>query len=242
MVLLPDRVTTPRILRGNIDLSIILPEFNYNVFDEDIFIAGMKSTGKSQLAKEIICMIPPGVTILIWDFSRVFTNSGYVVRKIEDILSLLGNTIVLQLPDMSKQQFLRFCKFVFTNLLNVVVVFDEIHQYLSKQGMEDEHSELVLSGRNKGICSISISTGTNTIPNYIMQNCTHAFAKKHTLTQHVKWLAENIGPDCWQLLPQDKRRQVKSAEPYWDKPDLGKYSYVYRNMNESMCKVVEVAG
>lgn len=214
-------------------------EFNYHVFDDDILIVGTKGEGKTTIAQNIVNSLPHGVTVIVWDFSDRFGNMGHLITEDwKQILGLLGTIIIIQATDKTKANWLRFCKFIFDNVKNVLVVNDEIHQYLTKQSIEDEHYELVMSGRNKGICSISISTGTTAIPNYVVKNCNHVFAMIHHLPSDVEWLAKWVGPECWQLLPQDKRRQQNKAKAYWDIENLPKHSYIYRDMHQPNCHVV----
>jgi hypothetical protein len=209
-------------------------DFQYNVYQEDVVIIGKKREGKTDRAKKILESIQD-VPYWIWDFGNVFTGYGHVVHSIDD---LQYGQYVVQERDKSETRFRQFCQKIIDGamngeLTNLVIVIDEIHQYVRKQSILQELYNIVMSLRNFGICGIYISTRPQAIPNWILENVTHVFAYRLELSGSIIWLRDYLGMEAWLLLPKDKRKFLFS-EKY---KDLPQHSFIYRNQNESKPQV-----
>ena len=200
--------------------------FKFSPFQDDVLIVGGKGEGKTEKGKQIVTTIPE-IPFWIWDYSDKFQGFGHLVHSIDQ----LGyGQFVIQATDKSKENYGRFLNKAFNQFSNLVIITDELHQYTNKNEVFQPLYHLILSGRNKGISSIFMTTRTHSVPNYILSNISHLFAFRLALSTDIEWLEQYIGSEAWLLLPKDKRK--KFAEP--EAPEvISKYSYIYRNMGES---------
>lgn len=203
------------------------PEFLFQVFEEDGVIVGAKGTGKTTRAKWIKSKIPE-IPTWIYDYQWLFNGFGTTTHNIEDLQR--GN-FVFQPMDKSYATFEKFCYRIFDEKGNVrfpdmVIIWDEIHQYISKQKSCPPLYSIVLSGRNQGISNIFIATRPASIPNWILTNSTHCFAYRLHNKGDIEWLKDYIGDKAYLLLPADKRDKFQDLER------IGLHSCVYRNQNQ----------
>jgi len=206
--------------------------FQYAPYKEDICIVGAKGKGKTERAKRVLETIPD-IPYWIWDTSDNFEPYGSLVHRVED---LQYGQYVLQAHDKGEKSFAKFVNKAFT-LRNIVIVIDELHHYVSKQKSSTELYNLVLSGRNRGISSIFITTRPASIPNWILSNITHVFAYPLFLQSDIEWFKDNFfGNEAWLLLSKDKRKGFfTSPDDYDVLPD---YSYIYRKDGDTQPYVV----
>jgi hypothetical protein len=207
-------------------------DFNYRPYKHDILDIGGKGKGKTTRAQKIIQTIE-GINYWIWDYSDKFSEYGKLVHRVED---LQKGQYVIQAHDKGKANYAKFLNRAFYNFKNIVVVTDELHQYTNKNEIFQPLYEFVLSGRNKGLSSIFITTRPQSVPNYILSNLQHIFAYPLNLQSDIEWLREYIGPEAWLLIPKDKRRQFYLKPDHYDV--LPEFSYIYRNLNDARPSVV----
>ena len=124
---------------------------------------------------------------------------------------------------------------------NIVLVFDDVHEYVSKQFIPPEFETLILSGRNRGISSIFISPMPAKVHNSILAQCSHIFAYNFNLQAQIEWLRDNFfGNEAWLLLPKDLRNK------YYTEPNtielLPKFSYLYRKDTDTKTQVMIPTG
>lgn len=210
--------------------------FNYSPFQDDILIIGGKGEGKTEEGKKILTTIP-NIPYWIWDYSNKFQGFGNLVHRVQD---LQYGQYVIQATDKSKENYGRFLNKAFTEIgdriANLVVITDELHQYTNKNEIFQPLYHLILSGRNKGISSIFMTTRTHSVPNYILTNIEHLFAFRLKLQSDIEWLESYVGTEAQLLLPKDKRKKFFIAPE--DIDILPKYSYIYRNMAETKPYIV----
>lgn len=226
-------------MRQDIDIELhIVREINfiYGIFNEDIVVIGMKGEGKTERVKRILESALSDTPYWIWDYSDKFTGYGHLVHRVED---LQYGQYVIQAKDKTITEFRKFCQRVIDGvesgeLRNLVIVVDELHQYVTKQSMLQELYFIVMSLRNFGISGIYISTSAQAIPNWILDNMTHVFAYKVNLEGRINWLRTYIGVESWLLTSRDKRKLLFS-EKY---PDLTKHSFIYRNQHDPRPQIV----
>lgn len=214
--------------------------FDYSPYQDDVLIVGSKGEGKSVKGKRILDTIP-NIPKWIWDYSNQFEGYGILVHKVEDLQ--YGN-YVIQPTDLSKENYAKFLNKANYEIgdtkKNLIVVTDELHQYVTKQDIFQPLYHLVLSGRNKGISSIFMTTRTASVPNYILGNIEHLFVLRLKLSSDVEWLEEYIGDLVWLLLPKDKRRKGKFDSPE-DPETLPKFSFIYRKMSSDKPQIIKGA-
>lgn len=206
--------------------------FNFSPYQEDIILVGGKGQGKTTLLKFVLSFIP-NIPYWLWDFSNQFYNFGHLVRNVSE---LQYGQYVIQATDKGKENYGKYLRKIFHEMSNMVQITDELHQYTNKNEIFSPLYELVLSGRNKGISNIFVTTRPASIPNYILSNVSHVFALPLRLQSDVEWLEEYLGSEAWLLLPKDKRK--KQFVDSNDIDVLPKYSYIYRNMEDSKPYVV----
>jgi len=214
-------------------------DFRYSPYQDDILIVGSKGEGKTEKGKVILNSIP-NIQYWIWDYSKKFEGFGILVHKLEE---LQYGQYVIQPYDLSLENYTRFLNKANYEIgdtnRNLVVVTDELHQYVTKQDIFKPLYHLVLSGRNKGISSIFMTTRTASVPNYILGNIEHLFVLKLKLTSDIEWLEEYVGDFVWLLLPKDKRKKGKYDSP--DDPEtLPDYSFIYRKMSDRNAQIIKI--
>ena len=115
------------------------------------------------------------------------------------------------------------------------MVLDDLHERVTKRAIVKELRNLVLSGRNRGISSIYITTTPRSVPNEILGNVSHVFAYSFVMQVDVEWLEKNLlGADAWILISKDKRKYFQDSEI----DVLPSRSYVYRNESDIDSQVV----
>ena len=210
---------------------------NWDIFDEYNVVTGATGTGKTRIAIDEIIPKLQGVPLWILDPKKRFSDCGIIVNDIEKLNK--DFQYVLQPKDNSEAMFRKFCAKL-NNQFNIHAIFDEIHLWLSKQNRIKEHYDLVMSKRNDGVTTTSISTDTKAIPNYILKNVTHVFSLRYNLRDDVDWLFDYIGEKAEFLLTPDKREPVDTGFKFddgrpitfKDLPILAPYSYVYRDLRK----------
>ena len=202
--------------------------FNFIAYDEKIVIVGASGSGKTYLANEIMKGLN-GISVWVFDPNYQFHSSrAMVFHDLSEMLKVYDSAkkghYILQPHDSSEHTFRRFNAEAFKRG-NLVLIEDEIHNWLSKQKVLKEFNQVILSGRPRGISVISISSRPASCPNHILSNVKHVFAFKLNLESDVKFLEGYLGNDVWILMPPDKRARLK------DEPALEKYTFFYRDMD-----------
>jgi Cdc6-like AAA superfamily ATPase len=202
--------------------------FNFIAYDEKIVIVGASGSGKTYLANEIMKGLN-GISVWVFDPNYQFHSSrAMVFHDLAELLKVYDSAkrghYILQPHDSSEHTFRRFNAEAFKRG-NLVLIEDEIHNWLSKQKVLKEFNQVILSGRPRGISVISISSRPASCPNHILSNVKHVFAFKLNLESDVKFLEGYLGNDVWVLMPPDKRARLK------DEPALEKYTFFYRDLD-----------
>ena len=205
-------------------------DFNFTAYNEDVVIVGMKGSGKSFLANEVMRGLR-GINCIVFDFNHQFHDAHAVITH--DLTELFmmyrklnGGHFIFQPYDKSENTFNRFCIEIFS-LNNVCALIDECHQYVSKMRILKPYNDLILSGRPRGISVISISSRPQNLPNNTLTNARHIFAFKLNLESDVKFLESWLGSQAWELLPQRQRKRNQDA------PEIDEHSFYYRDTLQS---------
>ncbi len=210
-------------------------DFNWSPYKEDIGIFGKKGEGKTSRARVLLDTIP-NIPRWIWSPQRPLENfQGYgtPVSNIED----LQHGAFIWNGTYNKETFLKFCNKAFENMRNLVLVFDDVHEYVSKQFIPPEFETLILSGRNRGLSSIFISPMPAKVHNSILAQCSHIFAYNFNLQTQIEWLRDNFfGNEAWLLLTKDLRNKFYTDSNSIDQ--LPKFSYLYRKDTDSKTQIM----
>ncbi len=212
-----------------------LLDFRWSPFKEDIGIFGQKGGGKTTRARLVLDTIP-NLPRWIWSPQRPLENyQGYgaPVTQIEELKhgAYIFNGVY------SKENFLKFCSRAFQHMRNLVIVIDDVHEYVSKQFIPYEFETLILSGRNRGLSSIFISPMPSKVHNSILAQCSHIFAYKFTLQTQIEWIRDNFfGNEAWLLLPRDLRNKFYTDSNSIEQ--LPKFSYLYRKDTDSKTQIM----
>ncbi len=210
-------------------------DFNWSPFKEDIGIFGKKGEGKTSRARVILDTIP-NIPRWIWSPQRPLENfAGYgtPVSNFDD----LEHGAFIWTGTYNKEMFLKFCDKAFHYMRNLVLVFDDVHEYVSKQFIPPEFETLILSGRNRGLSSIFISPMPAKVHNSILAQCSHIFAYNFNLQTQIEWLRDNFfGNEAWLLLSKDLRNKFYTDVNSIDQ--LPKFSYLYRKDTDSKTQIM----
>ena len=203
-------------------------KINYSPFEDDIIIVGGKGRGKTHRGKIVLSGIS-NLPYIAYDYNHIMTGFGKIVHTVEEIK--LREQIIFQPIDRSYNTFTKFCNRIFYGaqsgeLENIVVLFDELHQYLTKQRICEEYNQIIMTARNYGVSGIHISTRPATLPNTTLSNANHCFAYGLSNLGDIVWLRDYIGEKAWLLLPRDKRKKLTEEK------ELTKHSCIYRNQLE----------
>ena len=200
-------------------------DFEFTCFNEDCVIIGKKSSGKTYLANELLTSLK-NVPVIVFDFNWQFHDSrAVVIHNLQEVFKIFDEMkghIIFQPYDKSKPVFESFCEQIFARS-NVVTIIDETHAYTSKQGICKPYNDLILSGRPRGISTISISSRPQNLPNNSLTNARHIFAFKLNLESDIIFLQSWLGDQAWELLPQEQRKKNLEA------PELPEHSFYYRD-------------
>ena len=199
-------------------------DFNFIAYEEKIVIVGASGSGKTYLANQIMKGLN-GISVWVFDPNYQFHSSrAMVFHDMNELLKVYDSAkrghYILQPHDSSEHTFRRFNEEAFKRG-NLVLIEDEIHNWLSKQKVLKEFNQVILSGRPRGISVISISSRPASCPNHILSNVKHVFAFKLNLESDVKFLEGYLGDDVWLLMPPDKRSRLK------DQPALEEHTFFY---------------
>ena len=210
------------------------PKFNWKPFEEDIFITGKKGEGKTTRCKRILDLIKPTLPYWIWSPQRPVENYGQYGHVVREINQMQYGQYVYAGNDWSDEAFTQFLRRAM-NQRNLVLVLDDLHERVTKRQIVKELRNLVLSGRNRGISSIYITTTPRSVPNEILGNVSHVFAYPFVMQVDVEWLEKNLlGNDAWILISKDKRKYFQDT----DIDVLPSRSYVYRNQSDYESQIV----
>ncbi len=208
-------------------------DFNFKIYYDNIVVVGATGSGKTERAKRILEQFS-NVPYWIWDYSENFEKYGTLVHEVKD---LEYGQYVIQPNDKGIENYQNFLDRAFfgaqQGIFNdLLLVHDELHQYLTKQSVLKELYQLVLSGRNKGLQSIFISTEPALVPNWILGNTQHVFAYRLGTRSAIEWMRDYIGLEAWLLLQPDLRYELKEER------ELTEFSFVYRNKLKLKAQVV----
>lgn len=208
--------------------------FNYSPFEDDIIIVGGKGRGKTTRAKWVLSKIS-NCPYIIYDYNGLFTGFGDIVHRVEE---LRKGQIVFQPIDRTLPTFIKFCTKIFNDaykqtLNDIVVVFDELHQYFkNKNTVIQPYDSIVQTARNYGVSSIHLSTRPATIPNTTLTNANLCFSYGLANEGDIEWLRGYIGEKAWLLLSRDKRKKLTEEK------ELTKHSCIFRHQLEPESQII----
>jgi len=208
-------------------------DFDYKIYYDNIVITGVTGSGKTERAKRALEQFN-NIPYWIYDYNDNFGKYGKVVHYVKD---LEYGQMVLQPENKGIETYQEFLLKIHDGAHkginnNLMVVHDELHQYVKKQSVLQELYQVVLSDRNKGVCNIFISTEPQIIPNWILNNTRHVFAYRQDLKTNIEWMRDFIGLEAWLLLEPDLRYELK------EEPALNEFSFVYRDKLKRKAQVV----
>lgn len=200
------------------------PGFRYNPFQENVAVLGMQGSGKTSLARRLLDGMPR-IHRWIWSPQRPLDHYGAYGEPVNDIGELERGAYVYT-GEFGERAFDQFCHAAMRQH-NMVLVIDDVHEYVKKQQIPENFARLINSGRNRGICSIFITPSPNIVHNNVLQSCKHIFTFPCGLESQIKWLAtQYYGPDAYVLLPSHLRRIQPSIGLQYD--TLPPHSFLYR--------------
>jgi len=212
-----------------------LINFHYDPFQENVGILGMQGSGKTTLAKQILDDMP-NIPRWIWSPQRPMDHYGSYGVPVGDVSKMRGDAACLWTGDFSATTFDRFCAAAM-QWSNMVIVWDDIHEFVKKQKIPEPFARLINSGRNRGISNIFLTPSPNIVNNVVLQSCKHIFAFPMGIESQIFWLSKNYyGPDAYVLLPRPLRRIEPSIGNEWDV--LPRYSYLYRKHTDTQNTLV----
>ena len=201
--------------------------FDLTVYQENITILGLQGEGKTTKAHEILDQIPD-VPRWIWSPQRPIDLYGEYGDPCEDIAELKRGAYVYT-GEFSLYNFERFCRRAM-EFGNMMLVFDDIHEFCGKQKIPEQFARLINSGRNRGLASIFLSPSPNLVNNVILQSSQHIFCFRFTLESQIEWVRKNFfGPDAWILLPRHLRRQEPQIADF---DVLPKHAFLYKKIGD----------
>ena len=202
----------------------------YRPHNENVGILGMQGSGKTTLAKSILDGIPR-VPRIIWSPQRPLDLYGGYGEPIDD-LKKLRRGAYLYTGEYGEAQFNEMCQRMM-ELSNMILVIDDVHEYVKKQMIPPQFARLINSGRNRGVCSIFITPSPNLVHNNVLQSCQHIFCYRMGIESQIQWLAKNyFGPDAYCLLPRATRRITPTLGNEYDV--LPPHSYLYRKHTDTV--------
>lgn len=201
----------------------------WDPYQENVGILGMQGTGKTTLAKQLLDRVPR-IPRWIWSPQRPMDHYGEFGEPVNDIGELKRGAYVYT-GEFGERTFDQFCHAAMRQY-NLLLVIDDVHEYVKKQQIPENFARLINSGRNRGVCSIFLTPSPNIVHNNVLQSCKHIFAFKMGLESQVKWLATQFyGPDAYVLLPSHLRRIQPSIGTQYD--TLPDHSYLYRRHTDT---------
>lgn len=201
--------------------------FDYTVYQENITILGLQGEGKTTRAHAILDQIP-NVPRAVWSPQRpldLYGEYGDPLEKISD----MGRGAHVFTGEFSAANFDKFCARAM-ELSNMLLVFDDVHEFCGKQKIPENFARLINSGRNRGLASIFLSPSPNLVNNVILQSSQHIFCFRFNLESQIEWVRKNFfGRDAWILLPRHLRRQEPTIADF---DVLPKHAFLYKKIGD----------
>ena len=197
--------------------------FSWNPHQENVIVLGMQGSGKTTLVRRILSSIQR-VPRWIWSPQLPTINYQGYGQPVDNINDLKKGAYIYN-GEYGPRQFDFFCKKAMEQS-NMIIVVDDVQEYVTKQRIPNNFSRLINSGRNRGIVGIYISPSPNLVNNTILQSAQHLFSFKFTLESQIEWVSKSyFGNDAWLLLPPHLRKKAPIIQHDGVLPD---HSYLYR--------------
>ena len=202
---------------------------NYNPYDDNVTIVGMTGSGKTHLARNILRSIP-NVPRWIWSPQKPTQNYAGFGEPVRSIGQLKRGAYIYT-GEYNKNTFAQFLERakLFNNLL---LLIDDIHEYMTKQSIPKNAHEVINSFRNRGIRIIAITPSPQIVHNDVLREAKHFFSFQMALAESsITWLAKNrFGADAWVLTKKALRKKTPTLGAEYD--ILPDHSYLYSNTNQ----------
>lgn len=198
---------------------------NWSVHQENICILGMQHSGKTSLAKSFLDNIPnvPRLIISPQQPQKLYGSYGQSINAVSELIE--GGAYVWT-GKLTEPIFEALCKKLMT-FSNMLLVLDDAHEFCTKQRIPKNLSNLINSGRNRGITSIFISPSPNLLNNVVLQSSRHLIAFHFRMESQIEYAKKNFFGDYgWLLLspnlrPSQFKKYIK----------IGEHDYLYQNEN-----------
>lgn len=178
---------------------------NWNPLKENTAVLGYNQTGKTNLSVFLCWLLgSQGYNLKILDFAEKFgvLNPQFVVHSLDQIKP--DGIQILQSDTWTRSLFNEAFKKIFElKNKNVVLVVDELHNWVSKYRTEEHYDIFVRNCNNRNIGYLFIAQRPQEIPTNAVTNATHRFAFKYDNPSDVKLLSDWYGQEYQEYVNTD---------------------------------------
>lgn len=215
---------------------VAYPDLTFHAYNDHGWVSGAGDSGKTFLVQYyLIPLLKHGGALLaIYDYNHNYdyNSKGEMVTGLtvtHDYRQLARNLIarkstIFQAPHNQAQApfFEAFCK-VCIQFKGIVLVMEEIQEFVHKHTMPDYVSAIIHTGRNAHRSYVVVTQRPQEVPTVMLSNAKHRFYFKQDMDSETerRWMRGAIG--------QELTDRLHSA------PDFH-YVYKLRNANAVLCK------
>lgn len=169
--------------------------FEWNPLKENTSIIGASQVGKTWFCKNLVRMLSSmGYNVVIYAVHTNFFDIDItaVKRYLRDIH---GRGLEIYFPsESSDQNFTQFNNLIYS-MQNVVVVWDELHNFCTKQSAEPSLKRFARNCSNRNLGYIAIFQAPSEVPGFILRNSKHIFCMYLDLPTDIEYMKKWIGPE-----------------------------------------------
>jgi hypothetical protein len=173
-------------------------ELDWSPYKENTSVIGANQEGKSEFVKKLVkILVASGFNVIVFAVHENLTEIDPTCVK-RTLFDIKGKGLEILFPyEITRGYFEMFCKYVY-RFKNVVVVIDELHNFVKKQATKGNNNlELLFKNcNNRSIGYIAIFQAPSEVPSFVLRLSNHHFVFYLDLPTDIEYVSKWISPLC----------------------------------------------